>query len=133
MSILVVARVSGATVSVRRWRGVILGARENTTSAVGFLRVGPQFNIVWRGVVGKSVVDVGIGVVLVAAPEETTAAAPAVGVVVGRRRTETLLTLVVTGIEHLEQDGNKEEKAAKRLVPYPADQTREGFYRLTFQ
>lgn len=65
----------------------------------------------------ESIGDVGIGVVLVATPEETTAAAPAVGVVVGGGRTETLLALVVTGIEHLEKDRDEEEKAANVSTP----------------
>lgn len=75
--------------------------------------------------VGESIVDVAIGVVLVASPEETTAAAPAVGVVVGGRRAEPLLALVVTSIEHLEQDGNEEKEAKKFwLTFHRREQTR---------
>lgn len=60
---------------------------------------------------GESIVGVGgaVGVVLVAAPEETTAATGAVGVVVVRGRTEPLLALVIVTIESLQADGDEEE------------------------
>lgn len=61
---------------------------------------------------GERIVDVVVGVVLVTTPEETTAATGAVGVVVGGGGAEALLPFVVTGVEDLEENGDKEEEAA---------------------
>lgn len=60
---------------------------------------------------GESIVGVGgaVRVMLVAAPDETTAATGAVSIVVVRGGTESLLTLVVVTVEGLQADGYEEE------------------------
>lgn len=59
---------------------------------------------------GISAADSSFGVVLVTAPEGLTAT---VGVAVGGRGTETLLTLVVAGEKDLEKDGGQVEEARR--------------------
>lgn len=72
------------------------------------LRLGTHLDIVRGGVTRKGISGAGgFGVVLVAAPESTTAT---VGIVVGRRRTEALLALVVAGKQNLEENGDQEEE-----------------------
>lgn len=106
---LIVSRVRRVAVSVSRLRtGRVLAAREEAIRA-GLFGVGAQLDVVRRWVAGEGIVDGGVGVVLVATPEETTTATGAVGVVVVGGGAETLLALVVTGVEDLEEDGDEEE------------------------
>lgn len=108
---LIVARVRriAVSVSVSGLRtGRVLAAREEAIRARLF-GVGTQLDVVGGWVAGEGIVDGGVGVVLVATPEETTAATGAVGVVVVGGGAETLLALVVTGVKDLEEDGDKEE------------------------
>ena len=73
----------------------------------------------------------GFRVVLVAAPES---GATTVGVVVGRRGTETLLALMVACEQDLEEDGDQEEETRSVSIPSRHDGL-NGFGRclLTFQ
>jgi hypothetical protein len=65
------------------------------------------FNFTRRRVGGQHIVRAGIlGSVLVATPEATALRACSVGVVVGRRGAEALLTLVMAAKEELEEDGD---------------------------
>ena len=129
----IVARIRRTSVSIRRRRSIILAAREESTasaSAAVLLLVGAQLDVLRCGMTGERIVDVAVGVVLVTTPEETTAATGAVCVVVSGGGTETLLPLVVPGIEDLEEDGEEEEETA--CVSMRRD-TGTGKGKLTFQ
>lgn len=61
----------------------------------------------WEHIVGAG----GIWVVLLATPESTRTGT--IRVIVGRGRSKTLLTLVVTSVEDLKENGNQEEEAGE--------------------
>lgn len=124
---LVVARVGRVTIGrvavprigrgrsrVTIWRGdrVLILTAKAVEPPLLLPRSGSRLDIVGGGVVRKCVVTVGLGRSFVATPEGK-ALLGAVRVVVGGRRTETLLALVVTAKKELEEDGNEEEEAIK--------------------
>lgn len=94
-----------------RGRGTVGSGVLVTAEAVPLLlvlRLGTHLNVVRSGVAGQGISGAGsFGVVLVAAPEGTTAT---VSVVVGGRRTEALLALVVASKQDLEENGDQEEE-----------------------
>ena len=79
---------------------------------------------------GEGIIDGGVRVGLVAAPEEATATTGSVGVVVSGGGTETPLALVVTSVEDLEEDGEEEEETT---LLAQGKQTRIEKRELTFQ
>lgn len=109
MNGLVVTRIRRVAVSVGTSIAVLVAREESTT--VRLFSVGTKFDILRGRVAGESIVGVGgaVRVVLVAAPEETTATTGAIGIVVVRGGTEPLLALVVVTVEGLQADGDEEE------------------------
>lgn len=89
--------------------GVLVTTERATEPRLFILgRLSTQLDVGGGRVAGESISAANsLRAVLVAAPETLTAT---VGVAVARRRTETLLTLVVAGQEDLEQDGDQEEE-----------------------
>lgn len=112
---LVVASIGGVAVAIcvgrRRSGGLwVLLAREEATNTTGLLRRGAHLDVLRGRMAREDVIRAGgFRVVLVATPECLTAGA--VGVAVGRRRSETLLTLVMASVEDLEEDRDQEEES----------------------